>query len=149
MWECKHNSCSANDVVDQLAVWVRIAGLLVEYYDQKVLTFIGNRIEKNIKVGWNTTTRERGKYVRSCVQVDLSKPLLAMFAIKGMHYKVEYEGLHLLCLSCGKYVHYAEHCPEIRVNELDKEEEDLGINNGECATSNSIQEVIKGPWMKV
>lgn len=50
MRECKLNSCPANDVVDQLAVWVRIAGLLVEYYDQKVLTFIGNRIEKILRL---------------------------------------------------------------------------------------------------
>lgn len=34
----------------------------------------------------------------------------SMFAIKGRHFKVEYEGLHLLCLQCGKYGHFSEVC---------------------------------------
>lgn len=50
--------------------------------------------------------------MRPCIQVDLSKPLMAMFSIKGRHCKVEYEGLHLLCLSCEKYGHYAENCQD-------------------------------------
>lgn len=28
-----------------------------------------------------------------------------MFSIKGEHYKVEYEGLHMLRLECGRYGH--------------------------------------------
>jgi hypothetical protein len=44
--------------------------------------------------------------------VDLTKPLLAMFTIKGRHYKVEYEGLHFLCLNCGIFGHYVEGCPK-------------------------------------
>jgi hypothetical protein len=40
------------------------------------------------------------------------QPLLAMFTIKGRHYKVEYEGLHLLCLNCGVFGHYVEGCPK-------------------------------------
>lgn len=54
-----------------------------------------------------------------CIRVKLSKPLLAMFAIKGKYYKVEYEGLHMICLSCGKYVPYTESC-------LDSKNEDQG-----------------------
>lgn len=34
---------------------------------------------------------ERGKYARSCIQVDMTRPLLEMFSIKGRHYKVECE----------------------------------------------------------
>lgn len=86
------------------------SGLPIEYYDQCVLTFIGNRIGKAIKVYKNTLSRERGKYSRLCIQVDLTKPLLAMFAIKGRHFKVEYEGLHLIFLHCGKYGHTYEGC---------------------------------------
>lgn len=69
-------------MVDQLFVWVHIPGLPIEYYDQNVLTFIGNRIRKVIKLDRNTITREMGKYARLCVQVDLSRYLLALFAIK-------------------------------------------------------------------
>lgn len=97
-------------MVNQLAVWVRISVLPIEYYDQSVLTFIGNRIRKTIKVDRTTLSRERGKYASLCIQVDLTKPLLAMFAIKDRHFKIEYKGLHLLCLKYGKYGHSAEGC---------------------------------------
>lgn len=48
------------------------------------------------------------KYVHLCIQVNLDKPLLAMFALKGKHFKVEYEAPHMLCLNSGKYKHYAD-----------------------------------------
>jgi hypothetical protein len=65
-----------------------------------------------VKVDKNTLMQERGKYARICVEVDLTKSLLAMFMIKGRKYNVEYEGLHLLCKTCGKFGHYSEGCPE-------------------------------------
>ncbi|MCH86877.1 hypothetical protein A2U01_0007737, partial [Trifolium medium] len=94
--------------VTKTAVWVRFSGLPIEYYDSGILHFIGNRIGTTVKVDKNTLLQERGKYARLCVEVDLSKPLLAMFELKGRHYKVEYEGLHLLCLKCGRYDHLSE-----------------------------------------
>lgn len=86
-------------------VWVRVTGLPVEYYDTRVLTVIGNHIGHAIKVDKTTIKQEQGKYARICVVVNLSKPLLAMFNIRGSNYKVENGGLHLLCLACGKYGH--------------------------------------------
>lgn len=88
----------------------------IEYYDAIVLSFIGNRIGTIVKVDRNTLNRERArererereKYARVCIQVDITKHLLAMFAIKGRHFKVEYEGLHLLCLNSGCFGHYKE-----------------------------------------
>jgi hypothetical protein len=59
-----------------------------------------------VKVDENALTHEHGKYARLCVQVDLTKPLLTMFTIKGRKYNMEYEGLHMLCLTCDKLVHY-------------------------------------------
>ncbi|PNY13535.1 hypothetical protein L195_g010191 [Trifolium pratense] len=100
----------ASTTVTKTAVWVRFSGLPIEYYDSRILHFIGNRIGKTVKVDKNTLLQERGKYARLCVEVDLSKPLLAMFELKGRHYKVEYEGLHLLCLSCGRFDHYLGGC---------------------------------------
>jgi hypothetical protein len=35
-----------------------------------------------------------------------------MFELNGRHYKIEYEGLHMLCRTCGKFGHYLEGCPE-------------------------------------
>lgn len=80
------------------------------YYDARVLTFIGNRIGAIVKVVKNMLNRERGKYARLCVQVDLTKPLLTMFTIKGRHYKVEYEGSRMFFLRCGWFGHLKEGC---------------------------------------
>lgn len=96
--EWSPNFRTSKDNVMQLVVWVRISGLPIEYYDQRVITFISNKIGKPIKVDKNTLSREMGKYTRLYSQVDLTKPLLAIFSIKGRHFKVEYEGLHMLCL---------------------------------------------------
>lgn len=67
----------------------------------RIPTFIGNRIGAIVKMDINTLSMERGKYVRLCVQVSLTK--LEMFAIKGRHYKIEYEGSHILYLSYGRF----------------------------------------------
>lgn len=92
--------------ISRVAVWVRFSGLPIEYYDARTLHAIGDRIGKTIKVDKNTLKTERGKYARICVEVDLKNPLLAMFEINNRIYKIEYEGLHLLCMQCGKFGHY-------------------------------------------
>ncbi|KAK2456904.1 hypothetical protein QL285_004229 [Trifolium repens] len=80
-----------SDTIKNVAVWVRISGLPIEYYDARVLKTIGNKIGSTVKVDKNTLMQERGKYARICVEVDLTKPLLAMFMIKGRKYNVEYQ----------------------------------------------------------
>ncbi|KAI5399036.1 hypothetical protein KIW84_064416 [Lathyrus oleraceus] len=71
-------------------------------------------IGKTMKIDRNTLSREKGKYVRLCIQVNLLKPFLAMFSIKGRHYKIEYEGFHLLCLSYVRFGHNSDGCPIIK-----------------------------------
>lgn len=60
----------------------------------------------------HTLLTSRRKYARHCVEVDLTKPLLALFDLKDKYYRIEHEGLHLLCLTCGKFGHYMEGCIE-------------------------------------
>lgn len=72
-----------------------------------------------VKVDKNTLSRERGKYVRLCIQVNLIKLMLVMFSIKGRYYKVEYEGLHLLCRLCGRFGHSTGGCTEFKAPPID------------------------------
>lgn len=44
--------------------------------------------------------------------MNLSQPLISVFKIKEEKYKVEYKGLHLLCISCGRFDNYREGCPK-------------------------------------
>ncbi|XP_050877623.1 uncharacterized protein LOC127081409 [Lathyrus oleraceus] len=106
--------CSVGDAIEQLDVFVRIFRLPIEYYDTKVLTYIGNRFWKTVNVYKNTLLKEIGKYARICVQVDLIKLFLAMFSIKGHYYKVEYEVIHLLCLTRGRFGHNSDGCSEMK-----------------------------------
>lgn len=64
--------------IEKVVAWVRILGLPIEFYDAKVLYAIGNRIGRTMRVDRNTISRERGKYAIFCVEVDLTKPLLAL-----------------------------------------------------------------------
>lgn len=89
------------DTIDEVVIWVRISGLPIKYYYARVLTTIGNRIGSAVKVDKNTIQQEQGKYTRVSVAVKISKPLLAMISISNKNYKVEYDGLRLLCLVVG------------------------------------------------
>jgi hypothetical protein len=137
-----------SDTIKKVAVWVRISGLPIEYYDARVLKRIGNEIGSTVKVDKNTLMQERGKYARICVEVDLTESLLAMFMIKGRKYNVEYEGLHLLCKNCGKFGHYSEGCPDKRkevVTTQEGREGGVSKHGGEAMTGSSLD----GPWMLV
>lgn len=61
------NFCLNTYAIDQLAVWVRISKLPIEYYDHRVLSFVENHISKTIEVNKTNLSRERGKYARLCV----------------------------------------------------------------------------------
>jgi hypothetical protein len=144
-WSADFNP--AVEYVKSIAVWVRFSGLPIEYYDAKLLHVIGDRIGRSVKVDKTTLYQERGKYARLCVEVDLTKPLLAMFTIKGRHYKVEYEGLHFLCLNCGIFGHYVEGCPKRSV-ESGKNGENPGTNSARTG-SHGQQPVVERPWTVV
>jgi hypothetical protein len=98
-----------------------------------------------VKVDKNTLAQERGKYARLCVEVDLTKKLLGMFSIKSRKYNIEYEGLHSLCITCGKFEHYKESCPEkpkqqeVNGGGQQKEGEGIGVVGG----------AVDGPWVVV
>lgn len=107
-WYPNFQPCSAS--IEKVAVWIRFSELPLEYYDSKILKNVGNRIGRTVKVDRNILLTARWKYVRLCVEVDLTKPLLAFIDIKDKICRIEYEGLHLLCLACGKFGHYMEGC---------------------------------------
>ncbi|KAK4252646.1 hypothetical protein QN277_014391 [Acacia crassicarpa] len=108
-WEPMFNPATAK--VDRVAVWIRFPRIFLEYYNKEALTFIGNRIGETVKVDFNTSSHSRGHYARLCVLVDLTKQLMAGFAIEGHQYYIEYEGLHMLCSNCGFYGHRRDSCP--------------------------------------
>ncbi|CAN1837345.1 hypothetical protein LINPERHAP1_LOCUS35067 [Linum perenne] len=57
-----------------------------------------------------TADGERAKYARVCVEIDLDKPLLGRYDIDGIIYKIVYESLETICVSCGHYGHLEQDC---------------------------------------
>ncbi|KAL4313865.1 hypothetical protein AHAS_Ahas15G0027800 [Arachis hypogaea] len=109
MWEPNFNPLTAS--IDKVTAWIRLPGLPIELYDRMVLRKIGNLVGRTIKVDSNTAELSRGKFARMCVEVDLTKPLVGKYLINGREYRVEYEGIHQICFSCGRIDHDQKLCP--------------------------------------
>lgn len=54
----------------------------------------------------------RGQFARICVEVDLTKKLVSKIEVLGHILCLEYEGLHSICFSCGRFGHKADQCME-------------------------------------
>lgn len=144
------NFHSESDTIERVTVWLRVDGLPIEYYDPIILTTIGNRIGKTVKVYKTISRVERGKYARICVEVDMSKPLLAMFSIKKKLYKIECEGLHQLCLAYGRFGHYKEGCSiNNRVADTSKVQGGISSEEGQRIDDSSQDVMSEGPWKVV
>lgn len=101
---------SPNAKVDKTIVWVRFPGLNLVYYDESFLLAMASALGRPIKVDTNTLKIERGKFARVCVEIDLTLPVVGKIWVNGHWYKVQYEGLHLICTSCGCYGHLGRNC---------------------------------------
>lgn len=51
-----------------------------------------------------------GRFVRSCMEVVHQETLSATFSLNDKVYKVEYEGLKLICFYSGGFRHRSEEC---------------------------------------
>ncbi|KAF7822535.1 receptor-like protein EIX1 [Senna tora] len=143
------------DKFNRIAVWVRVPGLPFEYYNSTFLQRLGNKIGRTLKIDFNTLRQqdenlvvERGRFARICVEVDLSKQLLAKFTLRKKTRRIEYEGLHMICFSCGVYGHRKENCP------LNKKEQVIDLNKTEQEHHSnpveSVPEIVQetyGAWM--
>nr|XP_025616677.1 uncharacterized protein LOC112708979 [Arachis hypogaea] len=107
-WEPNFNPLLVT--IDKITAWVRLPGLPIELYDRSILRKIGELIGRVVKVDTNTEKMYRGKFARLCVEVDLTKPLIGKYMINGVCFKVEYEGLHQICFTCGRADHDQKNC---------------------------------------
>ncbi|XP_061368319.1 uncharacterized protein LOC133311308 [Gastrolobium bilobum] len=142
--------------VNRVMAWVRLPQFPIEYVNTKLVKSIGNWIGRFVKLDAATTSLARGRFARICVELDLSNPLQADYKIEGRLKKIEYEGLHIVCYSCGQYGHRAEKCSKSTVGPGGdgKEEEmrnaDLGNDEGrEVSQNQTVEGGSFGPWMLV
>lgn len=134
-----------------ITAWVRIPHLSVEYFDKEFLQKVGGKIGKVARIDNNTALAQRGQFTRLSVELDLSKPLLSKFWLKGRIWKVQYEGLRLICFKCGKIGHQGDNCTNDIVN-LEKEVENMEISTNQVVenlTPQSLVDQTYGSWMLV
>ncbi|CAN1185242.1 hypothetical protein LINPERHAP2_LOCUS37435, partial [Linum perenne] len=91
--------------IKKILTWVRLPRLPIHYFNEVVVTRIGNYIGKTVLLDLATSAGARARYARVCVEVDLTKPLLGKYIIDNRVYRVEYESLENICFSCGVYGH--------------------------------------------
>ena len=63
-----------------------------------------------MKMDETTSLVTRSHFAHICVEIDISKSLISKFRLKLRVRKVEYEGIHMVCFTCGMYGHMKENC---------------------------------------
>ncbi|XP_024043093.1 uncharacterized protein LOC112099835 [Citrus clementina] len=96
--------------IEQVNVWIRLPELAVHLYNRKVLQKLGELVGTVMKIDSNTASSARGRFARIAVRLSLAKPLVSQFVLDGKVQKVEYEGLPVICFTCGRYDHSSSSC---------------------------------------
>lgn len=117
--------------ISTITAWVRFPDLPIEYYNNQALLKLGNLVGKALYVDKTTLNASRGKYAQVCVKIDLQKTLLAKYRLKNRIHRIQYEGLHNICFSCGLFGHNKVQC-------LDKNEERMMDNELENNEWNNL-----------
>lgn len=161
--EWRPNFDPYTDTTEKVIVWVRLPDLPIEYYDHEFLFRVGEKIGKPIRIDSATSLTSRGKFARLCVEVDITKPLLAKFWLRRRVRRIEYEGIHLVCFKCGVYGHSHDMCSkeeeregnlgDVPENAAGDQRNDGGSTKGKNQ-SGSLEPEIRpeisesfGPWM--
>lgn len=141
--------------MEKMAVWVRLPGLPVEYFCEDVIHMILQHVGTPLKLDKTTAGVERGRFARAAIEIDLSKPLVLKVMVRKRVQLVGFEGLHVICFTCGQVGHRSEHCPEkvmdsepakntkMDTNKKPQQEKAAGKENGDVETPKY------GPWMMV
>lgn len=141
------------DTISKIPVWVRLPELPIEYFDEDLLFRLGAFLGKPLKIDTNTALAARGRFARLCVEIGLDKPLVSKVKIGNLWQKMEYEGLHSICFSCGRVGHREEVCPYKGVFQpgADKMETTSAHQPASKSddTSSKNPENLFGPWLMV
>lgn len=137
-----------------LTAWVRIPNLSVEYFDMQFLAKIGSKIGKVIRIDRNTPQAQRGKFTRLSVEIDLSKLLLSKFWLRWKIWRIQYDGIRMVCYTCGVFGHNEDDCPKlqppIQCESVALNEKIQNINLSPAARLNKPEENEDcGNWMLV
>lgn len=157
MQKWRSGFCPATAQISRMAAWIRVSAMQLECFDIWALKRIGNLLGKLLKIDTLTTSQNRGKFARICVELDLTQPLDAFVKINQVWYNIEYEGLPDICYLCGRYGHKRENCPlktivadQTGVAQSTSTVEPMGTDTAtEKEIIDGSEENVRGPWMNV
>ncbi|CAL1393285.1 unnamed protein product [Linum trigynum] len=101
--------------IDSTLVWIRLPDLPIELFNLEAVLCIASRAGTPLRVDRATEMGSRGMFARACIEVDLTKTLLARYKVEGVEYEIKYEGLDNVCFECGMYGHSKSRCPSLHV----------------------------------
>ncbi|XP_031124199.1 uncharacterized protein LOC116026910 [Ipomoea triloba] len=136
---------------EKLTVWLWLPAIPIEYFDEDFLKKIGKQIGRPIKIDDTTSLVSKGKFARVCVEIDVTKPLVAKFNFLQKLWPIKYDGIHLVCFKCGLYGHRREQCgvtasPE--ANSKPRHEPENGDAGGKDNTTTSTAPLrVKTPMV--
>nr|XP_009779035.1 PREDICTED: uncharacterized protein LOC104228289 [Nicotiana sylvestris]XP_016454315.1 PREDICTED: uncharacterized protein LOC107778548 [Nicotiana tabacum] len=108
-WEPKFKASETQ--LTSSAIWLRLPELPTEFYDYHILKKLGQKVGKFLSMDVCTSNTTRGQYARLCVEVLLNQPLKTHLYIGDHKQTILYEGLNLLCITCGCMGHNQRTCP--------------------------------------
>ncbi|RYR54404.1 hypothetical protein Ahy_A06g029676 isoform A [Arachis hypogaea] len=130
--------------------------------NHRFLSRVGSTLSTLLKIDCATSVHFRGCFAKICVELDISIKLVPKILVLRQILNVEYEGLHLICFTCGKYGHRSDQCSETHDSKvapentiIDGKEGSPGFAGGERVNHTNIigkvnQDPPKfGPSMKV
>ncbi|CAN1142454.1 hypothetical protein LINPERHAP2_LOCUS13095 [Linum perenne] len=136
--------------VNNIRVWIRLPNLPIEYFDAAILSLIGDKVGRTVRIDNTTLSGTRGNYARLCVEIDLHRPLLSKYRLRRRVRRIEYEGLHTICFHCGCYGHSLHSCPILNLQEHTEDQTNPTPPAGFPMQDDDIRpEVVEdyGPWM--
>lgn len=129
-----------------VAVWIRLPELHIDFYDRSVLKEIGSAIGPVLCIDNYTASGSKGNYARLCVQVDLEKPLINLMRFGKCRQSVLYEGISVLCFSCGRLGHTQDKCC-YSIKQSERSGENGEVPKVQEASQESQPYPNYGPWM--
>ncbi|KAL3628287.1 hypothetical protein CASFOL_027333 [Castilleja foliolosa] len=115
-----------------IPIWINLPKFPVALMNPAIMERVGNLIVKFISIDERTRNLTNTLGARMCVEVDVSKDLLAEIFIgpssnNGYYQAIEYEGNNAYCTHCGLLGHIKGICRKLRVQAQEKNTEP--INN--------------------